>query len=53
MLELEGSLVVSGISKLSQTVGLFQTLAPLMGESLEGVEGLGAILGEDIDVRFV
>jgi len=53
LLELEGTVVVSGVSKLAQTIGIFQDLAPLMGQSLEGAEGLGMVFGDDIGIRYL
>lgn len=54
ILELDGSVVVSGFTKLSETMGDLQQMASLMGETrLEGVEGIGALFGSDIGARFL
>ena len=53
LLELECDAVVSGISKLSQTLGNLQELAGLMGDPLEGASELQALFGGDPGIRFV
>ncbi|HET6497790.1 MAG TPA: hypothetical protein VFH17_01865 [Coriobacteriia bacterium] len=52
LLELECEIVVSGMANLTGMLGEFQKLAPLMGDSLEGIEGIAAFLGDEIPVRF-
>ena len=52
LLELECEIVVSGMANLTGMLGEFQRLAPLMGDSLEGIEGLAAFLGDEVPVRF-
>lgn len=53
LLELQCEVVVSGTSKLSQSLGDLGPVASMLGESLDGVEGFGALFGGDIGVRFL
>lgn len=53
LLELDGTAAISGFTKVSKLVGSLQALAPLMGQSLEGIEGFGAFFGEDIGCRYM
>lgn len=52
LLEIDCEIVVSGMADLMGLIGEMQRLAPLMGDSLEGVEGVAAFLGDEIPVRF-
>lgn len=53
LLELECDVVVSGMAKLMRTMSEMQAIAPLMGDSIEGVDEVKAFLGEDVPIRFV
>lgn len=53
LLELECEAVVSGVSKLAATLGDLGAIAPVLGESMDAIEGLGALFGGDVGVRFL
>jgi len=53
LLELGCVVVVSGISKLSQTLSDMGAIAPVLGKSLDGMEGFGALFGGDVGVRYL
>lgn len=53
LFELECEVVVSGMAALTGIIREMQNLAPLMGETLEGIEGISAFLGGDVPVRYL
>jgi len=52
LLELECTAVISGMTKLSEIIGDMQPVSQLMGQSLDGAEGITALLGDGIGVRY-